>query len=210
MNTTQQTIQMLKSKNDEFQQSQVNQLNLLYSQQQQYVNELIEQIESMGKQLEDVNKQLKSKQNQLNNKFNQIKKLKNENEQLKKQLSEFQQVTHNHPTITYPSPNQIHYQQNPIIKTTQPPLIPLKKTVYETQPVYKQSVSPPQLVPLKKTSVEEVNDEDKHLPIEPTLSYKPSKKLEQKKNDNERKLTSMPLSVIQFMNTNVNKGKGSF
>ncbi|KAL7716012.1 hypothetical protein QTN25_006703 [Entamoeba marina] len=164
MNTTQQTTQMLKSKNDEFQQSQVNQLNLLYSQQQQYVNELIEQIESMGKQLEDVNKQLKSKQSQLNNKFNQIKKLKNENEQLKKQLSEFQQVTHN------------HHQQNPVIKTTQPPLIPLKKTLYETQPVYKQSVSPPQLVPLKKTRVEEVNDEDKHLPIEPTLSYKPSKK----------------------------------
>ncbi|KAL7715997.1 hypothetical protein QTN25_006689 [Entamoeba marina] len=183
MNTTQQTTQMLKSKNDEFQQSQANQLNLLYSQQQQYVNELIEQIESMDKQLEDVNKQLKSKQNQLNNKFNQIKKLKNENEQLKKQLSEFQQVTHN------------HHQQNPVIKTTPPLLVPLKKTVYETQPVYKQK---------------EVNDEDKHLPIEPTLSYKPSKKLEQKKNDDERKLTSMPLSVIQFMNTNVNKGKGSF
>ncbi|KAL7718153.1 hypothetical protein QTN25_004456 [Entamoeba marina] len=129
----------------------------------------------MGKQLEDVNKQLKSKQNQLNNKFNQIKKLKNENKQLKKQLSESQQVTHN------------HHQQNPVIKTIQPPL-----------------------VPLKKKSVPSVNDEDKQLTIKPTLSYKPTKKVKTKKNGDERKPTSILVSVIQTMNTNVNKGKGSF
>ncbi|KAL7715979.1 hypothetical protein QTN25_006672 [Entamoeba marina] len=212
MNTNQQTIQMLKVKNDEFQQSQANQLNLLHYQQQQCVNELIEQIESMDKQLEDVNKQLKSKQNQLNNKFNQIKKLKNEKEELKKQLSESQQVIHNsHLTITYSSQKQIHHQHNLVTKTTQPPsLVPLKKIVFETEPVYKQNVSPPPLVPLKKTSVPNVNDEDKQFTIKSTLSYKPGKKLEHKKNNDEKKLTSMPPSVIQFMNTNVNKNKGSF
>ncbi|KAL7718133.1 hypothetical protein QTN25_004436 [Entamoeba marina] len=155
----------------------------------------------MGKQLEDVSKQLTFKQNQLNKKFNQIKKLKNEKEQLKKQLSESQQVIHNnYPTTTYSFQNQIHHQHNSVTKTTQPPsLVPLKKYV-----------SPPPLVSLKKTSVTNVNNEDKQFTIKSTLSYKPSKKLEHKKNNDERKLTSVPPSVIQSMNANTNKQKKKF
>ncbi|KAL7713758.1 hypothetical protein QTN25_008775 [Entamoeba marina] len=192
MNTTQQTIEVLKAKTGEFQQSQANQLNSLYCQQQQYVNELIERIESMGKQLEDVNKKLKSKQ--------------------KKQLSESQQVTHTQNITTCPSQNQFEHQQNPVIKTTQPPsLVPLKKTVSDTQLVHKRkSSSQPPLVPLKKTSGTNINDGDKQFPSKPAFGYKPSKRLEQKKIDDVRKLTSMPLSVIQPTNTNTPKEKGSF
>ncbi|KAL7714477.1 hypothetical protein QTN25_008001 [Entamoeba marina] len=185
MNTTQQTIEVLKAKTGEFQQSQANQLNSLYCQQQQYVNELIERIESMGKQLEDVNKKLKSKQSELNNKSNQVKKLKKENEELKKQLSESQQVTHTQNITTCPSQNQFEHQQNPVIKTTQPPsLVPLKKTVSDTQPVHKRksSLQPP-LVLSKKTSGTNINDGDKKLPSKLVFGYKPSKRLEQKKID---------------------------
>ncbi|KAL7718003.1 hypothetical protein QTN25_004698 [Entamoeba marina] len=194
MNTTQQAVEMLKAKTVEFQQNQANQLNSLYCQQQQYVNELIQQIESMGKQIEDSTKKLKSRQ------------------RLKKQLSELQQVTHNQNTTTCHSQNQSEKQQNPVVKTTQPPsLVPLKKTVSDTQPVHKRkSGSQSLLVSLKKTSGTNIIDEDKQLPSKPVFGYKPSKRLEQKRIDDERKLKTMSSSVIQSMNTNTPKEKGSF
>ncbi|KAL7714915.1 hypothetical protein QTN25_007638 [Entamoeba marina] len=160
MNPTQQSIQMLKSNNVQFQQSQSSQFNQIYSQQQQYVNELIEQIESMDKQLKVATQQLNSK---------------------KKQLYELLQVTHNQqPTITYPSPIIIQHQQNPLPKTTQLPLVPLKE----------------------KGETTNFNNENKHPTCNPPLTHKSSQMSEQKNINGKTTLTSMPPSVIEFMNTN--------